>query len=326
LRLPLARKFASGRRLIRGLRAYDPKRRRSRLPGPTSIQIQTTDRCNAACAMCPYSSRVRTGPANEMPDALFTRILEGLRETGAIRSICLMLQNEPLLDRRLHERVRQIRRLLPGVFVTTVTNASLLTPDRADELLASGLDHISVSIDAATEASYAQIRKGLDFAKVVRHTEALLQRTGGRRVNVKFLRQRANQGEERAFARRWRPLGATVTFEPLTNRAGTLDGFERMRAGRRGLLRAAATGVLNRVYPRCPLPFARMAVLWDGRVILCCHDWEPRDVLGDLSTQSVAEVWNGEPMNRYRHLLWTKRPSESLICRDCSLAKRFWNL
>jgi hypothetical protein len=211
------------------------------------------------------------------------------------------------------------------VRLAVVTNGSLLTSERINELLACGLDHVSVSMDAYEAATYDQVRKGLDLSQVVRNTETLLQRAGRVRVTVRFLRQRANAGEEASFARRWKSRGAHVRFDTLTNRAGMVGDFEKIRREDRPGLAACISALLNRLFPLCPLPFAWLNVLWDGRVPLCPHDWAVKQVVGDLSKRPLPEVWNGEAMNHYRHLLWTRHLSESAVCSACSLGKRFWN-
>lgn len=43
-----------------------------------------------------------------------------------------------------------------------------------------------------------------------------------------------------------------------------------------------------------------MQVLWDGRVVPCCYDFDGKIVLGDLRRESVAKVWNGEKYERFR--------------------------
>ena len=312
--------------MLKGLKAYDPRHHRTRLPGPLVVQIQTIDRCNAACIMCPYSTTTKSGgPPRRIDDELYARILEDMRGVHSTRSLQIMLQNEPLLDRQLAQRVRQAKIALgKAARVSIVTNGALLTSRRMDELLASGIDHISVSIDAYREETYRAIRKGLDFSQIRQNVQTVAQITKGK-VTVRFLKQRTNEGEEEDFARFWKSHGANVHFHITTNRAGTLDEFERIRSKSSTLLHAFINGILNRLCPTCLLPFSWLGVLCDGRVILCCHDWGPRDVVGDLTKQSLAEVWNGEAVNYYRHLLWSRRTSKSLICKDCSFAEGFWN-
>lgn len=315
-----------------GFWAFDPVRGRTSLAGPYAVQIQTVDRCNAACRMCPYSMTENPGPMQRMDDALYERILADLRAAGTVRVFGLMLQNEPLIDRDLAQKVRRAKDVLgPRAEIGIVTNGSALTETRLEELIEAGIGSIEVSIDAHRETTFAAIRAGLSLDRVVENTVHLLRRATGLRTAVRFLNQRENMSERAAFKAFWEAKGAHVRFLPLVNRAGRLEGFDAMKTAAPGLaarakrglwqllLRAAAHG--RRPTP-CALPFTWLYVLCDGRVILCCHDWGPAETVGDLSKQSLAEVWNGARLNHQRSLLVHDRYTESTICRDCSVATR----
>jgi hypothetical protein len=51
-------------------------------------------------------------------------------------------------------------------------------------------------------------------------------------------------------------------------------------------------------YP-CYRPWLTFTVLWDGRVSLCCADFDGRHILGDLNTSSIKDVWNAEPYRMF---------------------------
>jgi hypothetical protein len=51
----------------------------------------------------------------------------------------------------------------------------------------------------------------------------------------------------------------------------------------------------------CYSPWTSMSVLWDGRVVTCCMDSNGVQVLGDLNSQSVQEVWNGPALSGLRN-------------------------
>jgi len=298
---------------------YDPEARASRLSGPLSVQIQTIDRCNASCPTCPYTGGANAGSAHLMDDRLYLRIVDGMRRMGCLRGFALMLQNEPLLDPNLGRRVRQAReRLGKRTSIGTVTNGSLLTSRRIDELVEAGFDEIHVSIDAAREETYRAVRPGLDFARVVENVHNLRRRAGRTRVTARFLRQRTNEAEEREFARYWRSHGVHVETLSMSNRAGALTAFARLRPGKRSTLREGLRRLVRRHSLACTTPFLRLSVLWDGRALVCCQDWRHGAVVGDLSRQSVAEVWHGEPLNHHRHLIWSRRFDESPVCGCCS--------
>jgi MoaA/NifB/PqqE/SkfB family radical SAM enzyme len=256
-----------------------------------------------------------------MDPVLYTRILDELRKTGTAHSLLLMLQNEPLLDPDLAGRVREAKEILGRkVQVAVITNGSLLSSSRIDELLDAGIDRLDISIDAYREETFQKIRKGLDFSKVIRNMHSLIGRNRRAQIWVRFLKQRANAGEEREFAQYWKSKGANVFIFPLDNRVGWLGDYTQMKVAP-GTTRRYIKAIWSSLLAPCVLPFIYLNVLWDGRVILCCRDWVPKDTVGDLSHQSVPEIWNSESINRYRHLLWTRRIEDSLVCRDCSAVR-----
>ncbi|MBW2174620.1 MAG: SPASM domain-containing protein, partial [Deltaproteobacteria bacterium] len=260
-----------------------------------------------------------------MEERLYVQILSELKRAGTVRSFLPMLQNEPLVDREIAKRVRQAKEILGGTaLVHMVTNGSLLTSKRADNLLEAGTDSFSVSIDAFREETYRSIRKGLSFSRVIGNVQSLLQRDPRPLVFARFLKQRANAGEEKMFTRYWKARGARPFVHSVVNRAGTLDSFDRVEEREARLMRRLVRRVLSSIFPLCPHPFLSLNVLWDGRVILCCHDWGPGVIVGDLTKQSLTTVWNGEAMNHYRHLLYRDRSEESPSCANCSCRNGLW--
>ncbi len=164
-----------------GIRAYDPKFRKTNLASPLTVQVQTIDRCNASCIMCPYSSLEKTGPPNIMEEDLYARILNELEGVRTLRSFTLMLQNEPLLDTRIAERVRDAQKTFThNVLVNIVTNGALLTGEVA-EVFAHHATWLRISIDGWDGPSYAEYRgvKNDEFTKVINNIRDF-KRLGGK--------------------------------------------------------------------------------------------------------------------------------------------------
>ena len=61
-------------------------------------------------------------------------------------------------------------------------------------------------------------------------------------------------------------------------------------------------------------------VLWDGRVSLCCADFDGRHILGDLRSSTISEIWNSPAYLavRRQHL----QDGGPEICRSCDLPKK----
>ncbi len=137
---------------------------------PRVVFIEVTNRCNLLCETCP-----RTFVSYEQPRTLgweaFLRIVE---QFPALERAVLHGIGEPLMNRDL---VRMIEHLKArGATVLFNTNAVLLTPALDAALIASGLDELRCSLDAATPATYHLVRGVPVFDKVVRNLERFCRR------------------------------------------------------------------------------------------------------------------------------------------------------
>jgi MoaA/NifB/PqqE/SkfB family radical SAM enzyme len=275
--------------------------------------------------MCPYSSQEKSGPPNYMEDDLYRKILKELKPLNSVQSFSPMLQNEPLLDPEISKRVYAAKHTLNSVSVQITTNGSLLQQRIIEELVEAGTDKISISIDAIREETYQRIHRGLKYSKVLKNVYSLLHQDPKPVVEVRFLKQRANINEKNEFVRLWRARGAAVLVHSVINRAGAVKSFNKIKARETKTMKQLIRRILNWYFPFCPLPFYKLNVLWDGRVIFCCNDWGPTLILGDLSKQRVVDVWNGEVMNHYRHLLYTGQSARIPSCSKCTHKNGFWS-
>lgn len=268
---------------------------------PEIVQIESTNICNAKCVFCPRDDMHRDQGVMEMP--LFEKIVDECVELG-IRHVRLHNYGEAFLDRHLVEKIAYAKRA--GVAeVGLISNGSLITDRVAAGIVEAGLDAINISLDAAGKEVFERTRLGLSFDKVVANVERLIEarRRAGRRrpkIILSFVRQ-SNSEEEQAFIARWQGVADKIHVTDLHNWAGTLNH------------EAQAS------FP-CYRPWLTFTVLWDGRVSLCCADFDGRHVLGDLRASTIRETWNGELYRKVRRThLESGGPD---ICRSCDLPKK----
>ncbi len=57
-------------------------------------------------------------------------------------------------------------------------------------------------------------------------------------------------------------------------------------------------------------------ILWDGRVTVCCTDYEGRLSVGDIKKQTIEEIWTGPKWLRMREQMW-RDVLEHQTCRVC---------
>jgi PqqA peptide cyclase len=99
---------------------------------------------------CPYCSNPLdlAGYRDELTTAEWRRVLTEARELGVLQ--LHLSGGEPLLRRDLPEIVRHAGEL--GLYTNLITSALGLTPRRAEQLRAAGLDHVQISVQADAAA------------------------------------------------------------------------------------------------------------------------------------------------------------------------------
>jgi MoaA/NifB/PqqE/SkfB family radical SAM enzyme len=198
--------------LRRANRLYSPAQDMARAPFPKVIQLQTINACQAACKMCPYPAFKNVFPRGRMADDLFDKVIDEIAQQPEVETFVPMLQNEPLLDKHLFEKIARFKRRTAGrVSVELVTNGALLTDEHIARLRDAELDVLDISLDALSRDVYETIRIGLDYDEVLAGVERVIAADlPGTSVFVRLVRQRDNAHEVRAFAGRWRKRGIPV--------------------------------------------------------------------------------------------------------------------
>jgi radical SAM protein with 4Fe4S-binding SPASM domain len=286
---------------------------------PMILQVQTINRCNARCTICPYPYTIHLQEREIMDDDLYTKIVKECASETVLRDFVPMSKNEPLLDTKLEKRVAEFKTVAqPHQMVEIVTNGSGLTPVRAQRLIESGVDLITVSINAVNEKTYEKMMVGLSWQQVTRNLEALA-RMNLSKVNIylRFVSQRGNRRELNEFRKRWRVFNQFM-FD-VNNRSGTVRGFEKMVIARSALYRMIKRLFWRRAYSGlCPYVFSMAHVLQNGDMPMCANDWQNREVLGNVREKSIREIYNSPRMKEIRELMLQGRYEELEACRSCS--------
>lgn len=75
----------------------------------------------------------------------------------------------------------------------------------------------------------------------------------------------------------------------------------------------------NQYMSPCVLPFVQMVIRPDGKVSRCCQDAYGNETMGDLSQQSVREVWQGAKFQSYREMMLEGKRCNIEYCKDCDI-------
>lgn len=275
---------------------------------PQIAHIEVTNICNARCVMCPQSTMKRQLGA--MEDSLYRRIIE---QCQPLATVWTFMMGEPLMDKNLPQRIIHaknvgIKRM--GVF----TNASLLELDLADRLLDSGLDHITISFDALTEQTFKEIRPGLNFRQVTKNIENLVKLRRKRKekkpfIAIEFVKMQRNASEAEPFRKKWERIVDAVYISNTINWGGVNQ------------TKPPAQASYYKMRRPCYMPWRDMVLFVDGRVTLCCYDYEGSVILGDASKQSLKEIWTGTRLAEIRKMHLNGEFDKIPVCTNCNAWK-----
>jgi molybdenum cofactor biosynthesis enzyme MoaA len=240
-----------------------------------------------------------------MDQALFEKIIEDCTQFP-LDSIEPFLNGEPFVDPKIMDRLELIRSRLPRTKLRVYSNGYALTPKRVDELCGLGIDHLYISLNMLNSEKYKSIM-GFKFERTLENvmymTDAARRQKIARKITLRMTRMDDTTLEEQ-------------------------EAFQRFCDERH--VRCFIVGLFNyKGDVNSPLPapkyacehITRLDILSSGKVTLCCMDQEGEYTLGDVTQQSVLEVYQGEVSRRYQDMHRAGRRAEIAPCSTCNL---FW--
>ena len=278
---------------------------------PRVVSIEGTTLCNARCLMCGHKDMRRAQGSMAWP--LYQNIIDQIAGKP-LELLLLSGYGEPLLDDFLARRIACAKKAGIGN-IGIVTNASLLTPDRAGELIAAGIDLLHISLDGASAKTYSRLRPGLDFEAVTANIEHLLARRVRPKVHIQVVLLDQDAGEQTAIACRWGKRADRLVFRQAQNWAGRVK-----------LPEAASSPHLRKRSgaPPCLYLWDQLNIYWDGTVPACCLDYEACQTVGNVANETLADVWNGKPLAALRDKHNAGHRGEIPLCRHCDYFSVWW--
>jgi pyruvate-formate lyase-activating enzyme len=285
---------------------------------PRKIYIEPTNICNYRCVHCVHNGAL-TRKQGYLDLELYKRRMDEIEDLRLHSKIQFTGVGEPLLHPRWDEIVRHAAD--KGFFTLMNSNASLLTPENCERLVASGLDYLHVSIDGLTKATYESIRRGGNFERVMENLfnlfEARYKAKGYHlAVVLGIIDQERNRGElERflAFFEKW-PFHHVVSGE-LFNQMGTVEEASRNYESQRSMP--------CKSHPVCNTPWDLLSVNCDGQAVGCNYDFDNRFVTGDLHKQGILDIWNSERMQVFRRSVldhdYANIEDKGPLCSECTI-------
>ncbi len=274
---------------------------------PEGIAIETIMGCNLRCPMCAVpnpETEMNGRSVTLMPMERFQRIIDQISDRP--RAVMLTIMGEPLLHPHIVEFVAITRKA--GHHAALITNGTRLTRDKSIALLDAGLNHLTMSVDGLTKATYEQQRIGGKHEVVRRNLEDLLEVNAARgnpmRIDLNYVVTATTAHEKEAFYRAFADRVRKINFLPLTDWGGQLAIPDALGTPERG--RGAKRAV-------CYALWGTMFISAEGRAMLCCADFRQETRLSTVDERPLADIWRTEIQEHRR-----KHVSDEFDSRPCS--------
>jgi len=174
------------------------------------------------------------------------------------------------------------------------TNASLLTPERAELLLQKGIMRMTFSAGDLGE-DYEEVY-GLEFEntlKNIRHFVDLsnTQYAGQCETWISLVEHEINFGKRKDISAFWDELGVTGVFSyRQISRGGACDSGHFFLQSDGYVNEALQLMEQEQISSLCNLAFTAPFVGWSGQYYVCCSDYEKKVPLGSVFDYSIAEM------------------------------------
>lgn len=277
---------------------------------PLNLDIELTSVCNLRCPMCARTIYMEKGLSGLtqgfMSFELYKKVIGEAASLG-VHAVKLIWRGEPTLHKELPEFVKYAKD--KGILDVLInTNALLLTEELSVKLIEAGLDKIIFSLDSANEETYKKIRVGSDFNTVVGNIGNLNRLKADMSIVkpltfASMIKTELNNSEEEEFAAFFGEMVDNIYIANSTEQDKTqletskkIEGFS------------------------CEQIWQRLIIDWSGKVVPCCYDTEFYYTLGDISKDSIHDIWHGKKLSELRRLHAEGRYDEIEICKICAVA------
>ena len=257
----------------------------------TSLTIETTNVCNLSCRICPTNNEMKRKKGT-MSFELFQKTINGGK---SLEHLCLHNWGEPTLNKDLFNMIKYAHN--KGIRYTVFnTNGTLLDDDTIIRIINSPLSILRISVDGNPD-TYRQVR-GIDFDTIEKNIMTLIKKRNEKNssleIGIVMVVDEQTEKDIDSFYNKWSAIADHVRFQPK-------------------LICSQRTDLCPELFGK---DYGKMVVLWDGKVVPCCTDYEGELQIGDVQNETVDSIWNGLGMRRLRKRHMDKDFSQT--CKNCN--------
>jgi len=284
------------------------------------LSIETTNICNADCVFCANSKMTRR--KEPLSFEAFTKTVDEFAAMGGTHIDFNVTIGDPLLDPKLLERARYVRRYPQFGALGFVTTLQWLHRWNLDEFLASGITWLSISITLSGRETYKAFF-GVDlYDRTLNNLVTLIRENEkcGRPLGIHISLKPTDEPIEKVVQHPDLLLLDTMVEQDLVAEARGTNVYVDDWIGAVTLpAYLKKRPLVPRAFRPCRLLYTGLMVYSNGKVGACaCRDFDASSdlILGLVQGEPLEQIWRGDVLARLRKQ-WRTRNAVPQICQSC---------
>ena len=272
---------------------------------PVYLCVEPVSSCNLRCVMCFQSDKSFTKKPfmGVMKLDLFKKVIDEA-VAGGTKAITLASRGEPTMNKNIAEMIEYTK----GKFfdVKLNTNGTRLTEDLCHKIIQSGVTELVFSIDAEKKDLYEKIRLRGKFDNVIENIKMF------HRVRKQYPSSLITTTASGVFFHEEQNIESfTKYFEEIVDNVVAVKIQNRWNT------------YINDLHPDLTSPcnylWERMYVWFDGKCNPCDVDYKSMLQVGDITQNSISEIWHGRTYKKIREDHIEKKRSGWNPCDRCGV-------
>lgn len=293
---------------------------------PVVFNIESTNSCNMACSFCPRTTKM-TRPVKTMDPKIFSLIASQLKpHTEGLwadwldfaqkeykipldeqsenafflyvlpRVVVLHGYGDPLLDPHIPAHILFLSLLdIPTYFSCNHANIRI---NRLEDTFKNGLGYIKFSVDSVTSPARGKDQWDRDYRNIM---DVLNMKARGG-YSTQIVVTMIDLGRDEFAQLQHAFVGTDVYLYQKSLDQAWMIGGEKPKS-------------IHWSEP-CQFPWSSMTVNSSGLVVPCGEDYDADMVMGDVTKQTLEEIWNGPKYAKLRR--WHINTKPTIRCNDGS--------
>lgn len=277
---------------------------------PYVVKLEANNICNLDCEFC-YRKTLNYGFGYTSFEN-FKKMFDPLKDYMYYCAPHYL--GEPFLHKDMARILTYIHKNNVATYISS--NLNYLTEDLARDVINSGLDLLTVSVDAVDQETYKKYRKGGDFNLVIKNLKMLVDqkkklKSSTPLIELQFIIFKYNEHQiDKVEA-----LAKEIGVDSLKIRPGIIDDEEWIPKNKMYVSKLYTKK--NKDRKTCWWLWKTATITWNGEMFPCCRRILKKS-FGNVLKEDFSAIWNNEQYVDARKCFSSKSKFDS-PCYTCKV-------